>query len=252
MKIKKTIVIVLILLSTLVLISACMSTTSYAGDTLYHFMQAHQDYIVIAKVVDKKSDNLYELQVSELITVASIRRDIPRKIEVELSNGELKKGDNIAISLSKRGGGYKLENGCYKVTTDDTDTLEVVSKNKYYIDSENAAVELFLKSRGKIKEFSFADYATYVHTDASNIGEDALCIYNMEQGKMLPTEYEKNEKYIIKGDHINLRIVIGLIIIFIAAQILVLYIYLKLNPDNKLKEILKSKDKNNNEKKAER
>ena len=40
---------------------------------------------------------------------------------------------------------YRLENGFYKVTTDDTDTLEVVSNDKPYMDSENAAVELFFK-----------------------------------------------------------------------------------------------------------
>ncbi len=51
---KNTIVITLVIVSIIVLISICMPTKSYAGDSLYHFMQAHQDYIVVAKVINKK------------------------------------------------------------------------------------------------------------------------------------------------------------------------------------------------------
>ena len=220
----------------------------YAGDNLYHFMQAHQDYLVIGKVTDIKGEKLYEIQVSELITESSIRKDIPKKIVAEIETGlgiwEIQKGDNIAISLNKRGGGYKLENGVYKITTDDTDTLEVISSDKPYINNELAAVELFLKSRGKIKDFSFVEYKTYVHKDPGNISVEDICIYTMENGKMLPTEYEKNEKYIIENEKVSIKMTICLILIFVVAQIIALFVYLKLNPKCKLLEILKYKENN--------
>lgn len=247
MKIKNLIIIILIFFMLL-----CISDVSYAGDNLYHFMQAHQDYLVIGKITDIKEENVYEIQVSELITESSIRKDIPKKIEAKIENEigvfEIQKGDNIAISLNKRGGGYKLENGFYKITTNDTDTLEVLTSNKPYIDNELAAVELFLKSRGKIKDFYFVEYKTYVHKDSGILSDEDICIYTEENGKILPTEYEKNEKYIIKSEKNNVKMIIYLILIFVVAQIIALFIYLKLNPNCKLMDILKFKE-NNKEKK---
>ena len=242
MKMKNKIIVIIIMIFLLTI------PTVYAGDNLYHFMQAHQDYLVIGEITDIKGENLYEMQISELIVESSIRKDIPKEIEVEIQDGtetwEIQKGDNIAISISKRGGGYKLENGFYKITTNDTDTLEVISSGEPYIDNELAAVELFLKSRGKVRDFYFVEYKTYVHKDSGIIGDEDICIYTMENGKMLPTEYEKNEKYIIKNEKNNIKIIIYLIVIFILAQVIALFIYLKLNPECKLGALIKFKEKN--------
>lgn len=243
MKIKKFIIIIL-----MSFILMGISSISYAGDNLYHFMQAHQDYLLIGRITDVKDKNVYEIQVSELITESSIRKDIPKKIEVEIETGigiyELQKGDNIAISINKRGGGYKLENGFYKITTDNTDTLEVVSSDKPYLNSEFAAVELFLKSRGKIKDYYFAEYKTYVHKASGIVSDEDICIYTEETGKTLPAEYEKSEKCIVKNEKNNIKMIIYLIIIFVIAQIITLFVYLKLNPNCKLMDILKFKEEN--------
>ena len=224
---------------TTILIIIFISPSIYAGDLMYHFMQAHQDYVIIGKVTDKKSNNMYEIKVSELIKESSIRTDMPKKIEVEIPRDDIEEGDCFAISLSLRGGGYRIENGYYKVTTDNTDTLEVVKLNDTDSESELAAVELFLNSRGKIKDFYFTEDKTYVHTNSGVVSNEDICIYTPEDGKMLPTEYEKNEKYKISGWKFNIQTIIIIVLIFILVQIIVLFVYINLNPNCKIKEFIK-------------
>lgn len=225
---------------TIFLIILFISPSIYAGDELYHFMQAHQDYVVIGKVTDKKESNIYKIKVSELIKEASIRTDMPKKIEVEIPRDDIDEGDCLALSLSLRGGGYRIENGYYKVTTNNTDTLEVVKLNDTDSESELTAVELFLKSRGKIKDFYFTDNKTYIHTSSGVVSNEDVCIYTPEGGKMLPTEYEKNEKYKISGWKFDVKTILLIILIFILVQIMVLFVYIKLNPNRKIKELIKS------------
>ena len=213
-KIYKTIIIILIMFF--------IPLTSFAGDMLYHFMQAHQDYVVIGKILDKNNNNLCKVEVSELITESSIRNDIPKIIEVEIEYDDYQKGDNIAVSLSKRGGGYRIENGICKISTNNSDSLEVINVTDGRED-ENAALELFLKSRGKIKDFYFSDSKTYVHTDSGIIENKDLCIYSPDNGKMLPDEYEKNEKYIVEYEHNN----IGVYAIIIVVLGIVIIVYMK-------------------------
>lgn len=224
---------------TTILIVLFISPSIYAGDLVYHFMQAHQDYVVIGKVIDRKNDNMYEIKVSELIKESSIRTDIPKKIDVEIPRDDIKVGDCFAISLSLRGGGYRIENGYYKVTTDNTDTLEVEKLNDTDLEDELTAVELFLKSKGKIKDFYFTEGKTYVHTNSGVVSNEDICIYTPEDGKMLPTEYEKNDKYEISNGNFNIKTILMIILIFIIAQIIVLFIYTKLNSNCKIKELIK-------------
>lgn len=228
---------------TIFLIILFISPSIYAGDELYHFMQAHQDYVVIGKVTDKKENNMYEIKVSELIKEASIRTDMIKKIEVEIPRDDIKEGDCFALSLSLRGGGYRIENGYYKITTNNTDTLEVVKLNDTDSESELAAVELFLNSRGKIKDFYFTEDKTYVHTNSGVVSNEDICIYTPEDEKMLPTEYEKNEKYKISGWKFNIQTIIIIVLIFILVQIIVLFVYIKLNPNCKIKEFIKGSKK---------
>ena len=229
---------------TTILIIIFISPSIYAGDLMYHFMQAHQDYVVVGKVVGKKENSIYEIKVSELIKESSIRTDMPKKIEVEISRDDIEVGDCFAISLSLRGGGYRIENGYYKVTTDDTDTLEVEKLNETDLEDELTAVELFLKSRGKIKDFYFTEGKTYVHTNSGVVSNEDICIYTPEDEKMLPTEYEKNDKYEISNGNLNIKTILMIILIFIIVQVIVLFIYTKLNPNCKIKELIKlSKEK---------
>ncbi len=237
----------IIIIFTLLIITFCIPVVSYAGDKLYHFMQAHQDYLITGKIVSEEDENLYKIQVAELITSSSIRTDIPKNIEVKIeassAENNLKKGDYIALSLSKRGGGYKIENGWYKISTDNTDNLEVTNTNTTNNSNELVAVELFLKSRGKIKDFYFSENGTYVHKDSGIISGEDICIYSRETGKILPTEYEKNDKHIVENEKINIKTIMYLIIIFIVAQAITLFVYIKLNPNCKLRDILKYKEK---------
>lgn len=223
-----------------ILIIILISPSIYAGDLMYHFMQAHQDYVIIGKVTDKKSNNTYEIKVSELIKEASIRTDMPKKIEVEIPRDDIEEGDCLALSLSLRGGGYRIENGYYKVTTDNTDILEVEKLNDTDLEDELTAVELFLKSRGKIKDFYFTEGKTYVHTNSGVVSNEDICIYTPEDGKMLPTNYEKNDKYEISKANFNIKTILLIILIFIIVQIIVLFVYIKLNPNCKIKEFIKS------------
>ena len=229
--------VIITLLASLILL--LVTPSIYAGDLMYHFMQAHQDYVIIGKVTDKKSNNMYEIKVSELIKESSIRTDMPKKIEVEIPRDDIEEGDCLALSLSLRGGGYRIENGYYKVTTDNTDTLEVEKLDDTDLEDELTAVELFLKSRGKIKDFYFTEGKTYVHTNSGVVSNDDICIYSPEDGKMLPTEYEKNEKYKISGWKFNIQTIIIIVLIFILVQIIVLFVYIKLNPNCKIKEFIK-------------
>ena len=229
--------VIITLLTSLILL--LVTPSIYAGDLMYHFMQAHQDYVIIGKVTDKKSNNMYEIKVSELIKESSIRTDMPKKIEVEIPRDDIEEGDCLALSLSLRGGGYRIENGYYKVTTDNTDTLEVEKLDDTDLEDELTAVELFLKSRGKIKDFYFTEGKTYVHTNSGVVSNDDICIYSPEDGKMLPTEYEKNEKYKISGWKFNIQTIIIIVLIFILVQIIVLFVYIKLNPNCKIKEFIK-------------
>ena len=230
---------------TIFLIILFISPSIYAEDELYHFMQAHQDYVVIGKVIDKKENNIYEIRVSELIKEASIRTDMIKKIEVEIPRDDIEEGDCFALSLSLRGGGYRIENGYYKVTTNNTNTLEVVKLDDTDSESELTAVELFLKSRGKIKDFYFTEGKTYIHTSSGVISDEDVCIYTPEDGKLLPTEYEKNEKYKISGWNFDVKTILLIILVFIIVQIIVLFVYIKLNPNCKIKEFIKllKKDK---------
>lgn len=212
-KIYKTIIIILIMLF--------IPLTSFAGDLLYHFMQAHQDYLVIGKIVNKDGNNICKIEVSELITESSIRKDIPNTIEVEIEYDNYQKGDNIAVSLSKRGGGYRIENGIFKVSTNNSDTLEVINITTGRED-ENAALELFLKSRGKIKDFYFSDSKTYVDKNVNLTSSEDLCIYSPETGKALPSDYDKNEKCVIENENNNVGIY--LIITVLLAIVVVVYI----------------------------
>lgn len=223
-----------------------LSTITYAGDVLYHTMYGHQDYLAVGKIIDKK-DNIYTIEISELIAEASIRKDIPKKVKVELNIDWLNVQDNIVVSLSKRGGGYRLENGIYKVSTNNTDTLEVVNTIIGSKD-EDAAIELFLKSRGKLKDFYFVENETYIHQSPYLVSDSDVCIYDEENGKMLPTEFEKNEKYIVEKSNNNVKILVCAITVFILSQIVVLYAYTKMNPDTKIMEIFKKKNKENKEK----
>jgi len=209
-KIYKTIIIILIMLF--------IPLTSFAGDMLYHFMQAHQDYVVIGKILDKNNKNLCKVEVSELITESSIRNDIPKIIEVEIEYDDYQKGDNIAVSLSKRGGGYRIENGICKISTNNSDSLEVINITSGRED-ENAALELFLKSRGKIKDFYFSDSKTYVHTDSGIVANEDLCIYSPETGKTLPTEYEKNAKYVVENENNNIAVYLVIIVLLVIVVI---------------------------------
>lgn len=229
--------VIITLLTSLILL--LVTPSIYAGDLMYHFMQAHQDYVIIGKVTDKKSNNMYEIKVSELIKESSIRTDMPKKIDVEIPRDDIEVGDCFAISLSLRGGGYRIENGYYKVTTDNTDTLEIEKLNETDLEDELTAVELFLKSRGKIKDFYFTEGKTYVHTSSGIVSNEDICIYTSEDGKMLPAEYEKNDKYEISNGNFNIKTILMIILIFIIVQVIVLFIYTKLNPNCKIKELIK-------------
>lgn len=243
--------VIITLLTSLILL--LVTPSIYAGDLMYHFMQAHQDYVIIGKVTDKKSNNTYEIKVSELIKEASIRTDMPKKIEVEIPRDDIEEGDCLALSLSLRGGGYRIENGYYKVTTNNTDTLEVVKLNDTDLEDELTAVELFLKSRGKLKDFYFTEGKTYVHTNSGVVSNEDICIYSPEDGKMLPTEYEKNDKYEVSKGSFNIKTILMIILIFIIVQVIVLFIYTKLNPNCKIKELIKlsKEDKEKDEVKKE-
>lgn len=237
-KIKVCITILLILIILLV------NSISYAGDILYHIMYGHQDYLAIGQIISKK-DNTFTIEVSELIAEASIRKDIPKVIEVEINATWLSEKDNVCISLSKRAGGYQLENGVYKLTTNDTDTLEVVNTiSASTMAAEDAALELFLKSRGAIKDFYFQVYEAYVAKTPNLASNEDLCIYSPETGKLLPTEFEKNEKYIIKESKNIFLIILCTIILFVIIQAATIYIYLKITRKFKLRVFLKEKFKN--------
>lgn len=239
---KKNIIISFII----IIITLGISSISYAGDDLYHFMQAHQDYLIIGEIEEVKKGDTCKIKVSELIETSSIRKDIPNSIDVKFENVSseetLQKGDCVALSLSKRGGGYKIENGWYKITTDDTDTLEIIKNNNLNNDNELAAVELFLKSRGKIKDFYFVENGAYISKEAGVIENTDVCIYSEETGKVLPVDYEKNEKYIVTKEKNNFKIIMCLILIFVVAQVITLFVYIKLNPNCKLLSILKFKE----------
>jgi len=230
----------------LILIMLLVNSTSYAGDMLYHIMYGHQDYLAIGQIISKK-DNTCTIEVSELIAEASIRKDIPKVIEVEIDVTDptwLSEKDNVCVSLSKRAGGHQIENGVYKLTTNDTDTLEVVNAiSSSVLAGEDAALELFLKSRGAIKDFYFQVYEAYVAKTPNLASNEDLCIYSPETGKLLPTEFEKNEKYIIKESKNMFLIILCTIILFVIIQAVTLYIYLKITRKFKLRVFLKEKFK---------
>ena len=144
-----------------------------------------------------------------------------KKIEVEIPRDDIEEGDCFALSLSLRGGGYRIENGYYKVTTNNTNSLEVVKLDDTDSESELTAVELFVKSRGKIKDFYFTEGKTYIHTTSGVISDEDVCIYTPEDGKMLPTEYEKNEKYKISGWKFDVKTILLIILVFIIVKIIV-------------------------------
>lgn len=240
MKIKKIFLILLVII--------CISTTCCAGDILYHTIYGHQDYLAVGEVVEKNDNNEYTIQISELIENASIRKDIPKEIIVELNIDWLNVHDNVVISLSKRGWGYILENGIYKVSTNNTDTLEVISLVPGS-ENEDAAVELFLKSRGKLKDFYFTQNGTYIHQSPYVVSDSDVCIYNSEKGKILPIEYEKNEKYVVKDNKNSSKILIYAIVVFILSQVIILYAYTKMNPDTKIKELFKKNKKDSEDNK---
>lgn len=210
-----------------------LTTSIYAADLEYRFMHNDQDALIIGKVIKKTSEKEAIVEVSELIcssanmNTKSPARTIDKNINIiGESVKNIEEGENIAVAVDKSGTKYKVTNGLFKVTTNNTDTLKLV-------DSEYKSIEIFLNTRGKCTDFYMTekgeiylckDTITYKKTD-----KDILIFDGEKYVEDIPTYY-KNKKIEVEENEVND------IYVAIAAMIIMLFSYLVVKYKEKTKK----------------
>lgn len=190
-----------------------------AGDmlsTFLHNSKQYYDVLAIGQITDQKGDVLH-LRVSECVVDNPTGKFVPlpkieKNVTFSFSNqseySSYTVGDCIAVALRRdtkksdaAGADY---HGVihYKITTDDTDTLKVISKFSAY-GSEEAVVEVFLRSRGRMDSFyGIGESRYWYYNNADYSTEPSMLIYDEEQGTVY-TIAMRNPKIIVTDDGVR-------------------------------------------------
>ena len=226
---KITLIIVLIILSI-----AVLGNNVFAGDYLYHLMHGHQDYLMVATIT-KIDGEKYSFETNEVFVENSIRDDFPKEFEVKtgIVMQTYNVGDVVLISFNKSGWGYALNNGMYKITSNNTDTA-IVAEDLFIDEKEKVVIEIFMKSRGAIKDFYFTEKEVYIYNPKNPMSDDSVLVYSEENGKMIPNDLIKNNKMILENKT-DLFDNILIIIIILAVGATTYYLVRKYEITNEIK-----------------
>lgn len=184
-----------------------LSNNSIVGaDILYRFMHNDHDVLVIGKVL-KYNDYTFTLKVSEIIvsnnSISNKKQltNISEIIQIKNENiSNYVSGDYIAASLNKTEttNRFQVSNGIYRLTSNNTDTLEVIDSSGNLLRGENAAVEVFLKSRGVYTEFYFNEKGVYLYDTPNKASDKDRLIYDKIGNKKVSIDIkDKNSKILV-------------------------------------------------------
>lgn len=199
-----------ILKNLLVVVVICIISSNivFGADILYRFMHNDHDVLVIGQIIKQDDYSMHFIEVSEIIVSDKSmnskkqQTDIPKIIQVYTEVYDTYKvGDNVAISLNKNGGisnTFKIANGMYKLTTNNSDTLEVINFNDSFSQEDNAVVEVFLKSRGKYTDFYFNEKGAYLYDTPNKASDKDRLVYDKIRNNKVSIEIkDKNKKILI-------------------------------------------------------
>lgn len=152
----------------LVIIISC-ATVVHGADSLYLLMHGKQSALIIAKVT-KHEKGKFLVKVEKAIsgTMKSKCIEINANFKYVYTDKPLKINDYCILSVRKYNKIYKVAFGAYKVTSSDYKTLKVDTEGIVYGLPELAALQWYINSGGRDKEFYFigndehTEYSAYL------------------------------------------------------------------------------------------
>ncbi|WP_097027940.1 hypothetical protein [Clostridium peptidivorans] len=136
------------------------------ADEVKEFRQ-DQDALIIGQLMSKE-DGIFTVKVCKVISGKVKEEVIPlRDFQYGWGTGEELQpeiSDFAVMSIKKEGSIYKKVWGMFKATSGDFKTLKLITKEMRYTygESEVAAVEWYINSRGKEDDFFFINDDAYV------------------------------------------------------------------------------------------
>ena len=148
--------------------------TSYGADVLYRMLHADevesfkkdQDAIIVGKII-KNEDDKFTVEVLKLISGRVRGQDIYVKNDFNYGYGDTglfpKVNDYCVMSIKKKGSVYVRAWGIFKADSGDYRTLNLLTDEiKYrYCNADIAAIEYYVNSGGKEKDFFFKGNEAY-------------------------------------------------------------------------------------------
>lgn len=158
-----------------VVILLSMSSTVKAGDNLARMLHADQikeygqdqDAVIIGQLMSKK-DGIFTVKVCKVIS-GKVKEEAISLRDFQYGWGRgieplPKVSDFAVMSIKKEGNIYKKAWGMFKANSGDFKTLKLITKEMRYPYAEDdvAAVEWYINSGGKEKDFFFHSSDAYV------------------------------------------------------------------------------------------
>ena len=154
----------------LIAVALCLVPSVYASDVLSRLTHGDQ-YSLALGVVLSASDATVEFEVETIISGESLPSVISAQIpgafmETALLDMKLEPGEYIVLSLDKEAAQYTIAWGCFKVSSLDVDTLEVIQGP--LSPGDLAAFQWYINSRGTENDFYFIGSSAYIrHPDGT-------------------------------------------------------------------------------------
>ena len=148
----------------------------FAADAMYRLMHNDHDALIIGRIIAKSENEIKIEVVKQIISSKNLSafaslKQIPLKGTIRVikihdynlhyntnsSEKVSKIGDNVLVSLIKKGDDFAIGWGIFKLNSMEYSTLKVLYPNEAskYVKMEAAALTAFVNSNGKENEFSF-------------------------------------------------------------------------------------------------
>lgn len=184
----------------------------FAGSAEALFSLKVQDYVIVGKIVQKEDIKII-LEVSELIQSASKKSKIPKIIPIYGYLEQYQQGDCVAVSIKSNYRAYSIKNGIYKVTTTDTDTLQVIPSFEGQDIQQLYRIEAYLRTRGKItsNQFGFTQDTLLFHQTREN----DIAVTNRDILEQIIQNSKKNPKQVVSNSFPIMETILICLVFFI-------------------------------------
>lgn len=238
----------------------CLAMNVCAQGDVPAILSGEQDYVLLATVMDVNDSSVTlapyhsiyngknggQIPVNNNITVDKFRYSYCND-HLDIS-ATPRVGDNIFVSLDKKGNGYTVANGAYKTNSVDYKLLTFYAsesmKDRDCL-AEIVALAYFVRTDGNMREFNFDNGTLTVENDSK-----ILTLYPTEQISDTVTFVNINGKVIdnvktkdvitnepIKENRKNdFRWVVSILVILLSSSLGMLVVYNLNNKDNKPKK----------------